>query len=159
MPLQVDLTVVDAASGDPIDGAAEYLWHCDREGRYSLYSPGATEENYLRGVQDAAADGTLRFTTVFPGAYSGRYPHIHFEVYPSLDAATRAGTRITTSQLTLPQQACELAYATDGYEQSVTNFARTPIDQDMVFSDGYAAQMASVTGDASAMTATLTIPV
>ena len=32
------------------------MWHCDREGGYSLYSDGVTEENYLRGVQITDAD-------------------------------------------------------------------------------------------------------
>ena len=40
----------------PLADAAVYLWHCDREGRYSLYSQGVDDENYLRGVQ--AADAT-----------------------------------------------------------------------------------------------------
>ncbi|MGH9273333.1 MAG: hypothetical protein ACRDZU_01695 [Acidimicrobiales bacterium] len=159
LPLQIDLTVVEAGSGDPIDGAAVYLWHCDPEGRYSLYAQGATEQNWLRGVQAADASGALSFTTVFPGAYMGRYPHMHFEVYPSIDAATSAGSRLVTSQLALPVDACDAVYATDGYEQSASNYPRTPIDSDMVFSDGYDAQMAAVTGDASAMVATLTFAV
>jgi hypothetical protein len=46
-----------AGGGAPFAGAAVYVWHCDREGRYSLYSDGATRENYLRGVQIADAAG------------------------------------------------------------------------------------------------------
>jgi protocatechuate 3,4-dioxygenase beta subunit len=159
VPLQIDLTVVEAGSGDPIDGAAVYLWHCDQAGRYSLYSQGATDQNYLRGVQAAGRDGALSFTSIFPAAYSGRWPHIHFEVYPSLDAATSAGSPLVTSQLALPQDVCEVIYATDGYEDSVRNLAGTSLDRDMVFSDGYATQLATVTGDTSGMTATLTIGV
>jgi protocatechuate 3,4-dioxygenase beta subunit len=157
--LQIDLTVVEAGSGDPIDGAAVYLWHCDQAGRYSLYTQGATDQNYLRGVQAAGTDGTLSFLSVFPAAYSGRWPHIHFEVYPSLDAATSAGSRLVTSQLALPQDACELVYATDGYEDSVGNLARTSLDSDMVFRDGYRSQLATVTGDTSGMVAKLTFAV
>ena len=41
----------------------------------------STDENYLRGVQEADADGKLTFTTIFPACYSGRWPHVHFEVY------------------------------------------------------------------------------
>ena len=37
-----------------------------------LYSPGLENENYLRGVQETSAAGTVTFTTVFPGAYAGR---------------------------------------------------------------------------------------
>lgn len=143
----VTLTIVEAGSGDPIDGAAVYLWHCDREGRYSLYSQGVTDENYLRGVQAASADGTLSFTTVYPAAYSGRWPHMHFEVFPNLGSATSAGSKLVTSQLALPEDVSDDVYATDGYEQSVTNMARTSLTSDMVFRDGTDLQMVAVSGD------------
>jgi protocatechuate 3,4-dioxygenase beta subunit len=141
-------------------GAAVYLWHCDIDGRYSLYSDGITQENYLRGVQETGSDGSVRFTSIFPAAYSGRWPHIHFEVYPSLEAATTASRRLRTSQLALPEDACALVYATDGYEQSVRNMAQTSLDTDNVFGDGYSLQLATVTGDIdSGMAATLNVPV
>ncbi len=60
---------------------------------------GVTDENYLRGVQEADAEGRLEFTTVFPACYSGRWPHMHFEVYESLDKATSADNKLRTSQL------------------------------------------------------------
>ena len=63
--------------------------HCDRDGLYSLYSSGVTAHNYLRGVQETDASGNLGFTTIFPGCYAGRMPHVHVEVYPSLDKAAR----------------------------------------------------------------------
>lgn len=159
LALQVGLMVVEAGSGEPIEGAAVYLWHCDPAGRYSLYSQGATEQNWLRGVQAADANGALSFMTVFPGAYMGRYPHMHFEVYPSLDSAATASGRLVTSQLALPEDACNTVFSMSGYEASATNFPRTPIDSDMVFSDGYDAQMATISGDTSAMAASLTIAV
>jgi protocatechuate 3,4-dioxygenase beta subunit len=161
IPLTMTLTVLEAGTGEPLAGSAVYLWHCDREGRYSMYSEGVEGENYLRGVQEAGADGKVTFTSIVPGCYSGRWPHAHFEVYPSLDAATAAGDRLATSQLALPQDVCEEAYATDGYEQSVTNLAQVSLDTDMVFSDdGAATQMAGVTGSASSgYTATLDVPV
>ena len=119
----------DAAT--PLVGAAVYLWHCDRDGSYSMYSDAAADENYLRGVQEAADDGSLQFTTIFPACYSGRWPHMHFEVYESLDAATSASNKLRTSQLALPQDVCETVYATSGYEQSVANLAQISLDSDM----------------------------
>jgi protocatechuate 3,4-dioxygenase beta subunit len=149
--LEVDLTVVDTAAGcAPLAGAAVYAWHCDREGRYSMYSDGAEDENYLRGVQVADADGRLRFTTTSPGAYEGRWPHIHFEVFRTVDDATDGSNAITTSQLALPVEVCQAVYATDGYDDSVGNLAATSLDRDMVFSDGHDLQMAAVTGDVDA---------
>ena len=161
VPLTITMTVLDTANGaTPLKGAAVYLWHCDREGRYSMYADGVTEENYLRGVQETAADGTVTFTSIYPAAYDGRWPHVHFEVYPSLDDATKASGKLRTSQLALPEEQSRLVYATDGYEASIGNLDRTSLQTDMVFSDGYSLQLATVTGDVtSGMTATLNVPV
>ena len=49
------LAITNLATSVPFTGVAVYVWHCDREGRCSLYSSGVTEENYLRGVQIADA--------------------------------------------------------------------------------------------------------
>ena len=147
VPLTVELTVLSASAGfTPLAGAAVYIWHCTMDGEYSMYGQGVTDENYLRGVQVTDDAGKVSFTSIFPAAYSGRWPHIHFEIYPDLDAATGSGTKLKTSQLALPQDTCETVYATDGYEQSVQNLAQTSLDGDMVFSDGYASQLATTSG-------------
>jgi protocatechuate 3,4-dioxygenase beta subunit len=44
VPLDIQLTVRDAASGDALAGYAVYLWHCDRAGGYSLYGQGLENE-------------------------------------------------------------------------------------------------------------------
>ena len=100
-------------------------------------------------MQETDSSGVVTFKSIFPGAYAGRWPHIHFEVYPSLDEATSAGTVLSTSQLALPEGTCELVYATGGYSQSVSNLARTSLDSDMVFGDGSAQQLATVSGSVS----------
>jgi protocatechuate 3,4-dioxygenase beta subunit len=146
----VELTIVTASTGVPLAGAAVYLWHCTRDGGYSLYSQGITEQNFLRGVQAADANGVLTFQSIFPGAYDGRWPHLHFEVFESLDAAASGGTHLVTSQLALPAAACQEVYATSGYEQSLTNLGGSSLETDMVFSDGYDLELATVTGSASA---------
>ncbi|QFQ98030.1 intradiol ring-cleavage dioxygenase [Streptomyces phaeolivaceus] len=162
IPLTITLTVVDQSSGcdTPKEGAAVYLWHCDREGRYSLYSDGVTEENYLRGVQEADDKGQVTFTSIFPGCYTGRWPHIHFEVYDSLDDATAAQNIAATSQLAFPKDVCDTVYATDGYSQSVQNLGELSLETDMIFSDGYDQQLATLEGSTDkGYTATLTVPV
>jgi protocatechuate 3,4-dioxygenase beta subunit len=147
VPTTVELKLLDvAAGGSPLAGAAVYVWHCTRDGEYSLYEGAAASENFLRGVQESDDDGRLRFTTVFPGAYSGRWPHIHFEVYESLRASASGSAKLKTSQLAIPQDACEAVYATGGYEQSLANLPQTSLDGDMVFSDGYSSQLASWSG-------------
>lgn len=150
VPLTVELTVLDADKDTPLQGAAVYLWHCDAEGRYSLYSDGATNENYLRGVQAADSSGKVTFTSIFPAAYRGRWPHIHFEVYSGLDEATAAGQITRTSQLALPEDVCTTVYATQGYDGSAENLRQTSLDSDNVFGDDDGVhQLATVSGDVS----------
>lgn len=148
IPCTVILTLVNSnASCAPLANYTVYIWHCNRDGQYSLYSSGVTGEDYLRGVQAAASDGTVTFTTIFPACYSGRWPHMHFEIYPSLANATTAGNAIHTSQLALPKDVCDTVYATSGYSASVNNLAQVSLATDNVFSDGSSLQVAAVTGD------------
>ena len=150
VPLSLTMTINDFADNKaPLVGGAVYVWHCDREGRYSLYSEGVTGENYLRGVQETDDHGQVRFSTIFPACYSGRWPHIHFEVYPGLAKATNGANKIATSQMALPEATCRAVYATSGYEQSLNNMSRVSLDSDNVFRDGYDLQIPSVTGDSS----------
>jgi protocatechuate 3,4-dioxygenase beta subunit len=151
VPMTLRLTVTDLAGGGvPFEGVAVYVWHCSREGGYSLYSDGVEDQNFLRGVQIADAAGTVSFTSIFPGCYPGRWPHIHFEVYPDQASIADAGTVIATSQVALPQDVCETVYGQEGYEASVGNLSRLSLAGDNVFGDdGGAQQLATVTGDVS----------
>ena len=147
VPLTINLTILDVAEGGtPLAGAAVYIWHCDRAAAYSLYDAAAADQNYLRGVQESDADGKLTFQTIFPGCYAGRWPHIHFEVFPSLADATASGTKLVTSQIALPEETCVEVYGEAGYEQSVANLAGVSLASDMVFSDGYSTQLGKVSG-------------
>ena len=47
-------------------GYAIHLWHCDRDGLYSLYSSGFTNQSCLRGVQVTDANDQVAFATNFP---------------------------------------------------------------------------------------------
>ena len=149
VPLEVRLRLLNNADGcAPLEGYAVYLWHCDRDGNYSLYT--LPSQNYLRGVQEADSDGFVTFKTVFPGCYSGRWPHIHFEIYPGLSSANASGNKLHTSQLALPVDPCNAVYATSGYSASVGNLSRISLETDNVFNDGVSLQLASVTGSVSA---------
>lgn len=112
-------------------------------------SSGLTGENYLRGVQETDSSGNVSFTTIFPGCYSGRIPHVHFEVYPTLAQANSSANKIKTSQFTFPMATLNEAYKATGYSASVTNLAQITYASDNVFSDGTSLQMVSVTGSAS----------
>jgi protocatechuate 3,4-dioxygenase beta subunit len=160
VPMTLTLKIADLANdGAAFSGVAVYVWHCDREGRYSLYSDGAIDQNYLRGVQIADPDGTVTFTSIFPACYPGRWPHVHFEVYPDQASITDSTTALVTSQVALSQDVSEAVYAQSGYEASVGNLAQLSLRSDNVFGDdGGASQLATVTGDVSAgYTATLVV--
>lgn len=143
-----DLLVVEADSGAAMSGAAVYLWHCTADGRYSIYE--VTDQNYLRGVQVADEEGRLSFTSVFPGCYPGRWPHAHFEVYESLEAAAAGASTIKTSQLALPRADCETVYGDGRYGDSAGNLARLSLDSDGVFRDGWDDQLATMSGSIDA---------
>jgi protocatechuate 3,4-dioxygenase beta subunit len=147
--LRLNLYNIQGGRQVPYAGAAVYVWHCDRGGKYSMYSAGLENENYLRGVQVADANGVVEYTSIFPACYQGRWPHVHFEVYPDAASITDHDLSVSTSQLALPADVCDLVYATSGYEASVTTFGQfTSIDDDNVFGDnGGVDQTATVTGD------------
>jgi protocatechuate 3,4-dioxygenase beta subunit len=157
---KTDLTfrLLSANGCAPLAGAAVYAWHCDRDGNYSMYT--APDANYLRAVGETDASGSVTFTSIFPGCYDGRWPHIHFEVYPSVDEALSASNLLKTSQMALPQAACEDAYLAVGYETSLANLSRASLESDNVFSDGWDQELGTAGGDdISGRTLSLTVTV
>jgi protocatechuate 3,4-dioxygenase beta subunit len=148
VPLTINLKLVNTSCAN-LAGYAVYLWHCDQNGNYSMYSSSVVNENYLRGVQVADASGNVSFTTIFPGCYSGRYPHVHFEVYPSLAQATSGNNDVKTSQFTFTDSVFSAIYASSGYSASAGNLAGTSLSRDNVFSDGAGLQVAATSGSVS----------
>jgi protocatechuate 3,4-dioxygenase beta subunit len=121
----LEITLVNARQAcAPLAGHAIYLWHCDALGRYSIYDlPNAS---YLRAVGVTNSAGNATFTTIFPGCYPGRYPHIHFEVYMGLEQATSYKNRLLTSQMAMPADACRAIYAASKhYGASAANSPRS----------------------------------
>ena len=160
VPTTVKFTVIDTSTGSPLPDAAVYTWHCDQEGRYSGYSQGVEHENYLRGVQPTDSNGVASFTTIYPACYSGRWPHVHFEVYKSVDDATSGGAKLATSQIALTEDVSDTVYAETGYEASLQNMAQVSLATDMVFSDGVELETPTVSGSvADGYTVALTVGV
>ncbi|KQW05399.1 3,4-dioxygenase subunit beta [Leifsonia sp. Root4] len=150
VPMALTLTILDMAGNNaPFADVAVYVWHCDSAGGYSMYSAGLENETYLRGVQVADGAGKVSFTSIFPACYPGRWPHVHFEVYPDVSAITDSTKAIATSQLALPQGVSDAVYARSEYSGSA-NLAQLSLASDNVFGDdGGAQQLATVTGDAT----------
>jgi len=134
VPMRIALELV-GASGDcaGLGGRAVYLWQCDASGDYSLYN--RRDVNWLRGLQEADASGGVRFTSIVPGCYGGRAPHLHLEVFESAQAAVSGAPALLVSQLGLPQDACEAVYADRAtYGASADNLERWPPSRDWAFS-------------------------
>ena len=163
VPLTLTINLVNVNNSCAVvSNYAIYIWHCNRDGEYSLYSSAIQNEDYLRGVQVTDNNGQVTFTTIFPGCYSGRYPHIHFEVYSSLAAATSYANAVLISQMAMPAAICTTVYDTaTGYSGSATNFSGVATSTDNVFSSSTAAQIAaqtpSLSGSISAYAGTITI--
>lgn len=163
LQLDLELTLVNADGCTPLEGHAIYIWHCDTIGNYSLYD--ITDANYLRGVGISDAEGKVKFTTIFPGCYDGRWPHIHFEVFESAAKAVSGDDALLTAQIAMPEAECSDVYAKDSrYPSSSANLSRITIASDNVFGDNTADQIAqqtlAVTGDVSStLTGTVTIPI
>lgn len=69
-------------------------------------------------------------------------------MYPDQSSITDASNAIATSQVALPQDACDAVYATDGHESSVSNLSQVSLDSDnVVGDDGGALQLGTMTGD------------
>lgn len=151
VPLTFTFTLTDLSNGSaPLAGGVVYIWQCDAAGLYSMYSEQIVNETYLRGIQVADANGQVMFTTIVPGCYRGRWPHIHFEVYPDEASAVSVENQIATSQVAFPGDMFGAIYALSEYDGSTANLADLGgIASDTVFGDGYATEMGTFTGNAS----------
>ena len=79
------------------------------------------EGTYLRGAQATDADGIAQFTTVYPGWYAGRTPHIHLKAYLNR-------TTILATQLFLDDAVTDRIYATLPYSDHPDRDTRNATD-------------------------------
>ena len=81
VPLNLVINVFDVDEGSctPLDRIQVDIWHADSQGLYSGVDATAGK-NFLRGNQLADDNGTVRFSTIYPGWYEGRAIHIHIKV-------------------------------------------------------------------------------
>jgi len=146
IPLSLTLTIVNSNNNCAvITGARVDIWHCDKDGYYSEYSePGylGTQDNtgktFLRGIQLSDSNGQVKFTTIYPGWYTGRVTHIHVEVF------VNSVLKLTT-QLAFPDSLNTTVYKTSLYsahgQNSITN------TNDGVFSDSYTSELLTISGN------------
>lgn len=148
IPLTVKISINNSNSNcAALANAIVDIWHCDAAGNYSEYGGTGMQSvdytgssyHFLRGRQTTDANGLVTFTSIFPGWYSGRAPHIHVHVYNA------SGTSLLITQIAFPTDVCNTVYTTaTGFytkgKQDTSNAA------DNVFSDSLASELATVTG-------------
>ena len=112
----------------PLAGALVDVWHCDALGIYSgVEDPSfdARGSNAFRGYQITDAAGSARFTTIYPGWYSGRTVHIHFMIRSAPDV--RPGFNFT-SQLYFDDDLTDRVHALEPYTSKGMRNARNARD-------------------------------
>ena len=141
VPLNVKLKIIGNGNCLPMSNLRVNIWHCDKDGLYSGYdqtnNPGQAGLTYLRGYQFTDANGEVEFMTIFPGWYSGRICHIHFQVWVSSSYAA-------ISQLTFDINTKNGIYTSNS---SLYTKGADPMTlaSDNIFSDGYQYQLATLT--------------
>jgi protocatechuate 3,4-dioxygenase beta subunit len=146
LPFELELTVVDADSCEPIRDAAVDVWHCDAGGRYSGVE--GDSSTFLRGIQLTDADGVARFRTIFPGWYPGRAVHIHVKVY-------LGDTETFTGQLFFDDATLDSVYAAEPYAARGPADVTNESDGIYVQSDGTTVVDVALTDAAASGTVTL----
>ena len=134
--LELATTVVDVSTCKPIRGAAVDVWHCDAGGAYSGFAQEGTEgETFMRGIQRTDRKGVARFTTVYPGWYSGRTVHIHVQV-------SAGGNVLHTGQLFFPERLTDAVFRRAPYNRRPNRDTRNAADS--IFRNGGARSMLSL---------------
>jgi protocatechuate 3,4-dioxygenase beta subunit len=136
-----------------LSGAQVDIWHCNAQGVYSDIKNATngggvdyTGENFLRGYQLTDANGQVTFTTIYPGWYSGRTPHIHVKVrvYNSKGVITTEAT----TQLFFSDPISNAVYAANSaYSRSVSRDTMNTTDS--VFAAESPDLLVSLTGSAT----------
>lgn len=147
IPLTVKITVNNSNNNCvALANAIVDIWHCDKDGNYSEYggtqmqSANYSSVHFLRGRQTTNASGLVTFTSVFPGWYSGRAPHIHVHIY------SEDGTSLLVTQIAFPTDVCNTVYttATNYYTKGTQD---TSNSKDNIFADSLAYELATVEGN------------
>lgn len=161
LPLSLILTVTDTGNNcSVVSNARVDIWHCNKDGYYSGYGgqPGINGsqsyvgKTWLRGCQLTDSNGEARFTTIYPGWYSGRATHIHVEVFVN-------NVMKKTTQMAFPESISNAVYVTSLYAAHGINTTTNAADN--IFGGSatdLATEMLTLTGDTtSGYNGTLTI--
>lgn len=148
LPLSILITVRNVKDNCSIVSNARVdIWHCDKDGYYSGYSNTGylgTQDNtalvFCRGLQYTDSAGQVKFTSIYPGWYTGRVTHIHAQIY--VDSSLKL-----TTQIAFPDAINTAVYKTSLYsahgQNSITNA------QDNIIMDSLDNELATVTANST----------
>lgn len=111
----------------PIANAIVEMWQTDNNGTYHPNNNGPASQYAsaglaLRGFVKTDANGLYRFTTIYPGEYSGRTRHIHIKI-------RAPGKDELTTQLIVPSLAGDaIGFDEDTISQGLPNCHLLKID-------------------------------
>ncbi|MDZ7959840.1 MAG: intradiol ring-cleavage dioxygenase [Aulosira sp. DedQUE10] len=136
VPLQLTLRVsqVNNTACKPFANAIVDIWHCDAQGIYSDVEDrgfNTIGKKFLRGYQVTDANGTVQFTTIYPGWYQGRTVHIHFKI--RTDGTSKQSYEFT-SQLYFDDSISDQVYTQQPYTSKGQRTLKNA--QDGIFNDG-----------------------
>ena len=125
LALILQVVAVESARCRPLEKVIVDAWHADAGGLYSGYERQGDKgtidtrgKTFMRGTQITGKDGRVEFSTIFPGWYTGRVPHIHVK----LRFANK--TEVVT-QVYFPAEESKEIYAQKAYQprgQADTDF-------------------------------------
>jgi len=156
--LALSFAVSRIASGacTPLQGAIVDVWHCNALGVYSDVSDNSfgntLGKKFLRGYQITDANGSAKFTTIYPGWYSGRAVHIHFKVR---SAAGASPAYQFTSQLFFDDSLTDTVHAQSPYSSKGQRDTRNSADG--IYQQGGSQMLLSVSQTSSGYAAVFSL--
>jgi protocatechuate 3,4-dioxygenase beta subunit len=165
VPLTLTLTVVDSTTCLPLPNAAVDIWSANALGVYSAEAQlGSSGQTFLRGVQITDSDGTVQFTTMYPGWYPGRVNHIHMKVHiggaGTRSAYDESGSHVAhTGQMFFPQDVNDAVAQISPYTSNHNPYTTNARDHVYIAQSGSLSQLALTGNPSDALGGSLTLGV
>jgi len=143
LALSFNISTISGTACAPLAGATVDIWHCDALGVYSdERMQNSVGTKFLRGTQVTDASGMVRFTTIYPGWYTGRAVHIHFKI--RTDPMANTGKQLT-SQLYFDDALTDQVHAQSPYSAKGQRDTRN--SRDGIYANGGDQLLLSLTRD------------
>ncbi len=105
----------------------------------SMQAADHKKEHFLRGRQTTNVKGLVSFTSIYPGWYPGRAPHVHVQIF------NKEGKSLLVTQIAFPEEISKQVYSQGVY--AAHGFPDTSNANDNVFNDSIANELGVLTGN------------